>query len=302
MEMLKDAVLYLVAAPVYAALIGAEVVLSSLHGRGYYTVRGTLTNAYLAAVNVGLDLAVRAAWFAVLARVFHYHLVQVAHPWVYWGSLFVAQDLMFYFMHRVDHACRLFWAVHVTHHSSDEFNLTVGFRSSALQPLYRCAWFAPLVLLGYRPGDVMLMYSATQIYGVLVHTRCVGRLGPLEWVLCTPSHHRVHHGANPRYRDRNFGMVLIVWDRLFGTFAAEAEEVRYGLAGMHATRGPLRVIVHEWLAMWADLRRPAPLTARLLYVVGPPGWRHDRRAAPDPKRGNNTESVHTAVDVGGSAP
>ncbi|HKB01672.1 MAG TPA: sterol desaturase family protein [Gemmataceae bacterium] len=273
MELFKDSFLLLVAVPAYVVLIGVEVVVSYLHDRPYYTVRGTLTNAYLAVVNVGLDVALRAIWFAVLAWVYRYHLVRVAIPWAYWIALLGLQDFLFYWLHRADHACRVFWAVHVTHHSSAEFNLTVGFRPSVLQPLYRFAWFLPLALLGFRPEDVLLMYSATQLYGVLVHTRYVGRLGFLEWFLCTPSHHRVHHGVNPQYVDRNLGMVFIVWDRLFGTFTPEGEDVRFGLVGQAPSHHPVRVIFNEWQAIWSDLRKPARLRDKLMYVFGPPGWR-----------------------------
>jgi sterol desaturase/sphingolipid hydroxylase (fatty acid hydroxylase superfamily) len=279
MELFRDSLLVLAAAPVALALIAAEVAASRLHGRHDYTARGTLTNAWLAAVNVALDLAMRTTWFAVLSWGFRFHFARIPNPWAYWVTLLLLQDLLFYFLHRVDHGCRLFWAVHATHHSSTEFNLTVGFRPSVLQPLYRFAWFLPLTLLGFRPEDVMLMYSATQLYGVLVHTRAVGRLGPLEWVLCTPSHHRVHHGTNPQYLAKNLGMVFIVWDRLFGTFAEEQEEVRFGLAECAPPRHLLRVIFHEWLALWSDLRKPVPLSARLMYVFGPPGWTYVVRGA-----------------------
>jgi sterol desaturase/sphingolipid hydroxylase (fatty acid hydroxylase superfamily) len=273
MELFKDSFLLLIAAPAYLVLIGVEVVVSYVHERPYYTVRGTLTNAYLAAVNVGLDIAMRATWFAMLTWVYQYARFQVTNPCAYWIALLILQDFLFYWLHRVDHACRLFWAVHVTHHSSAEFNLTVGFRPSVLQPLYRFAWFLPLALFGFRPEDVLFMYSVTQLYGVLVHTRYVGRLGFLEWFLCTPSHHRVHHGTNPQYVDRNLGMVFIVWDRLFGTFTPEREEVRFGLGGRAPTHNPVRVIFHEWQAIWNDLRKPGPLRDKLMYVFGPPGWR-----------------------------
>lgn len=272
MELFKDSLLVLIAAPLVLVLIGFEIAVSHLHDRHEYTAKGTLTNAYLACVNVGLDVSMRATWFAVLSWGYQFHFVRAANPWVYWTGLLVLQDLLFYFLHRVDHGCRLFWAVHATHHSSPEFNLTVGFRPSVFQPLYRFVWFLPLTLLGFRPEDVVLMYSATQIYGVLVHTRAVGKLGILEWVLCTPSHHRVHHGTNPQYLDKNMGTVFIIWDRLFGTFVEEEEEARFGLVGRPPTHHPVRVIFHEWLALWADLRKPVPLRAKLMYLLGPPGW------------------------------
>jgi len=124
--------------------------------------------------------------------------------------------------------------------------------------------------LGFNPEDILLIYSMTQLYSVPVHTRCVGKLGFLEWFLCTPSHHRVHHGTNPQYLDKNLGMVLIVWDRFFGTFEREEEEVRFGLASGIATNNPIRVIFHEWRVIADDLRKPLPFWAKLKYLVGPP--------------------------------
>ena len=270
MELFKDAAVLAVTMPVCLVLIAVEVVVSRLHGRPYYTLRGTLTNVGLAAVNVALDVALRGVWFVALAGVFEVRLFDLPGGPLYWVGLVVLQDFLFYWLHRVDHGCRLFWAVHATHHSAGEFNLTVGFRPSVLQPVYRFAWFLPLALAGFQPADVLLMYSATQLYGVLVHTRYVGKIPVLDWVLCTPSHHRVHHGVNPRYRDQNLGMVLIVWDRLFGTFTPETEEVRYGKPG---PANPARVILAEWRAMARDLARPGPLWTKFKLVFGPPGWR-----------------------------
>jgi sterol desaturase/sphingolipid hydroxylase (fatty acid hydroxylase superfamily) len=185
---------------------------------------------------------------------------------------------MFYWLHRVDHYCRLFWAVHVTHHSSEEFNLTVGFRSSVFQPLYRFIYFIPLAFFGFKGIDIMFAYSATQIVGILVHTQTVRRLGWLEYIIVTPSHHRVHHGSNARYLDKNMGMFLIVWDKLFGTFQAELDEepVRYGLTTNLESKHPLHVVFHEWKNIFKDVLNPQlPLRAKFMYVFGPPGWSHD---------------------------
>src|SRR5262249_51894109 len=210
-------------------------------------------------------------WFVALSAVYQYRLFELNHPWAYWIVLLVGQDFLFYWLHRVDHSCRLFWAVHATHHSSAEFNLTVGVRPSVLQPVYRFAWFLPLALVGSRPEDVLFAYSVTQLYGVLVHTQHVGRLGPLEWVMVTPSHHRVHHGVNPQYRDKNFGMFLIVWDRLFGTFQREEEEVRYGLSGQQAaTADPVRAVVGEWMAIERAVRQVEAMREKIRALFGSP--------------------------------
>jgi len=284
MDLFKDSYLLLIATPFYLLLIGAEIAASHAHGLRYYSVRGAVSNMALAAVNVALDVALRAFWFTALAWVAQFRLTEIETPWAYWAALLLLQDLLFYWLHRVDHACRLFWAVHVTHHSAGEFNLTVGIRPSVFQPVYRFAWFLPLAVLGFRPEDVLLMYSVTQLYGVLVHTQYVGRLGFLEWFLCTPSHHRVHHGINPRYRGANLGMVFIVWDRLFGTFVPETEAVQYAPAGRPPAYNPVRVIFQEWRAIARDLRRPATPRAKLMYLFGPPGW----RPAPAPPTAGET--------------
>jgi sterol desaturase/sphingolipid hydroxylase (fatty acid hydroxylase superfamily) len=184
---------------------------------------------------------------------------------------------MYYWLHRVDHYCRLFWAVHVTHHSSEEFNLTVGFRSSVFQPLYRFVYFIPLALIGFKGIDIMFIYAATQIYGILIHTKTIGKLGFIEWFMSTPSHHRVHHASNVKYLDKNMGMVFIIWDRLFGTFEKEDEneKVIYGLTENIKTYHPVKMVFHEWVSIGKDLRKPSSLHHKFMYLFGPPGWSHD---------------------------
>lgn len=179
-------------------------------------------------------------------------------------------------LHFVDHHCRLFWAIHVTHHSSEEFNLTTGFRYSVFQPVYRTAYFVPIALLGFAPLDILFMYATTQIYGSLIHTQHVGKLGWLEHILVTPSHHRVHHAANPRYLDKNMGMCLIIWDRMFGTFAPELPEdpPRYGLTKSIPNRGPLNIVFHEWCDMLRDFRASSlPFPKCLGHLLRDPGWK-----------------------------
>ena len=174
----------------------------------------------------------------------------------YWFALFVVEDFFYYVLHFADHHCRFFWATHVTHHSSQFFNLSTGFRPSVFQPMYRMLFFAPIAWLGFQPIDILVMYAATQIFGTFVHNEACGKLGPLEWIFVTPSHHRVHHASNPKYLDKNMGMALIVWDRLFGTFVEEDpnEPVRYGLTKPLDSRGPVNIVLHEWKSIWRDLR------------------------------------------------
>ncbi|MBK6984859.1 MAG: sterol desaturase family protein [Bacteroidetes bacterium] len=278
MNEFREELLVLISIPIYTIVIGIEILYSYFKHKGFYSTKGILSNLYLTSLNLSLDVLVRGICLAVLWYFYQFKFTAIdksIHPILYWSVLLLAEDFMFYWMHRVDHYCRFFWAVHVTHHSSEEFNLTVGFRSSVFQPLYRFVWFIPIALVGFDPLDIMFMYAATQIYGILIHTKTVGKLGPLEWVLSTPSHHRVHHASNIKYLDKNMGMILIIWDRVFGTFAKEEEEVVYGLTTNIKTYNPITMVFHEWKAIYEDLKKQTSFKNKIMYVFGPPGWSHD---------------------------
>lgn len=279
MEDFRESLLVLLTVPVYAVVIGFELFYSYFNKKGLYSTGGIVQNVYLTLMNMSLDVLIRGVCLLVLNYFYTFHFTDfTGTPILYWAVLVISEDFMFYWLHRVDHYCRLFWAVHVTHHSSEEFNLTVGFRSSVFQPLYRFIYFIPLAFFGYKGIDIMFAYSATQIVGILVHTQTVRRLGWLEYIIVTPSHHRVHHGSNARYLDKNMGMFLIVWDKLFGTFQAELDEepVRYGLTTNLESKHPLHVVFHEWKNIFKDVLNPQlPLRAKFMYVFGPPGWSHD---------------------------
>jgi sterol desaturase/sphingolipid hydroxylase (fatty acid hydroxylase superfamily) len=275
MNEFRESLLIAISTPIYAVVIGLEILLSYIHERKYYSTKGTLTNIYLSTLNLLLDILLRGICLLVLNYFFRYHFFEINNPYLYWFTLVFAQDFAFYVLHYVDHYCRFFWAVHVTHHSSEEFNLTVGFRSSVFQPLYRFIYFIPLSLFGYKGVDIMFMYSAAQIYGILIHTQYINKLGFLEWFMATPSHHRVHHGSNVKYLDKNMGMIFIFWDKIFGTFQPEEEKVVYGLTKNIKTHHPLKVVFHEWKEMLNDIRKPVSLKEKILYLFGPPGWSHD---------------------------
>ena len=273
----REALLVLISTPVYAIVIGAEIIFSNIHKQNEYSKKGTIENIYLMLLNMGLDILMRGVCLLVLDYFFRLHFVQIQNKWAYWIVLLIAQDFMFYILHYADHYCRFFWAVHVTHHSSQEFNLTVGFRSSVFQPLYRFAYFIPLVLIGFDGKDIMFMYSATQIYGIIIHTKYINKLGFLEWFMSTPSHHRVHHASNALYLDKNMGMVFIIWDKLFGTFVPEQEKekVRYGLTEKISSHHPVNVVFHEWKNIFKDVGKANSFKHKFMYVFGPPGWSHD---------------------------
>jgi sterol desaturase/sphingolipid hydroxylase (fatty acid hydroxylase superfamily) len=263
---------------IYLIVIGLEVCISNFQHRKLYTWRETLTTIFLSLVNGLLDLAVRGAYLLIFTFVYQFRLIEITSTFWYWFTLFLLIDFQFYWLHRLEHFCRVFWAAHVTHHSAEHMNLTVGFRASLMRPLYDFVFFLPLPLLGFRPIEILLMYSIAQIWAVFVHTEVIRKLGWLEFVFVTPSHHRVHHASNPKYIDRNMGMVLIIWDRLFGTFqreltAEEYEPIRYGLSKPLKDEGLYTVIFHEWINIWKDVKKKdIGWRDKLRYVFGRPGW------------------------------
>src|SRR3954454_15624273 len=203
-------------------------------------------------VNGVWKLAVLAA-YAGLYALAPWHL-PADNP-LTWVALFFADDLSYYAFHRVSHESRVFWASHVVHHSSQHYNLSTALRQTWV-PMTYFPFYLWLPLLGFAPWMVLLAQSWSLIYQFWIHTERVRRLPrPLEAVLNTPSHHRVHHGANDVYLDRNYGGILIVWDRLFGSLTPEGERVRYGLTKNVGSFNPVRVAFHEYAAIWGDLRR-----------------------------------------------
>lgn len=278
MNEFRELLLIKITLPIYIVVFGFEFFYSHFKNKGLYTGKGILANTYLTLLNMGLDVLIRGLCLYVLYFFYQYRIVSLAAtPILYWFTLIIAEDFMYYWLHRIDHYCRFFWAVHVTHHSSEEFNLTVGFRSSVFQPLYRFIYFIPLAFLGFDALDIMFAYSATQIFGILVHTQTIDKLGFLEYIIVTPSHHRVHHGSNVKYLDKNMGMFLIIWDKLFGTFQAEdkTDPVKYGLTKNLESYNPITMVFHEWNNIFKDLKKQTSLKNKFMYVFGPPGWSHD---------------------------
>ena len=280
MHSARESWFILLSIPFYTILIGTEIILSNWQQRKFYSLKDTFQNVYLTLINAGLDALLRWAFYvSVLTWAWNRHFLQVENVYLYWFALFILEDFSFYIEHRVDHYCRIFWAVHVTHHSSEEFNLSTGFRSSVLQPVYRFIYFVPLAFLGFHPLDIVFMYSITQTYGILVHTKYINKMPRwFEWIFVSPSHHRVHHASNTIYLDKNMGMCLIIWDKLFGTFQEEVKEVpvKYGLTKpLDNAWHPAKIIFHEWQSIGKDMRKKISFRTRLKYLFMPPGWSHD---------------------------
>ncbi len=280
MNYARESWFLLISIPLYSLLIGAEILFSNWQHKKFYSVKETLQNVYLTLLNAGLDALLRWLFYiSVLMWSYNHHFFKIEHTFLYWFLLFLLEDFAFYIEHRVDHYCRIFWAVHVTHHSSEEYNLTTGFRSSVLQPVYRFIYFIPITLMGFHPLDVVFMYSITQTYGILVHTQYINKMPKwFEWLFVSPSHHRVHHASNVIYLDKNMGMCLIIWDKMFGTFQKElpTQPVKYGLT-KPATHpyNTSKIVLHEWQNIGKDLQKKTTFFTKLKYLFMPPGWSHD---------------------------
>jgi len=196
-------------------------------------------------------------------------------PWWSFAVLLLGQEFCYYWMHRASHRVRWFWATHAVHHSPNDFTLAAAYRLGWTSKISGEAIAnAPLIWLGFRPEVVAATLLFNLLYQFWLHTELVPKLGPLEWILNTPSHHRVHHASNGAYLDRNYGGVLIIFDRLFGTFVEEHNDVpcRYGLVKPLKSYNPLYIALHEWIAMAKDVWNAHSWRERLLHVVGPPGW------------------------------
>ncbi len=265
------------AIPFFILLLIAEAVsfrdAAEDHDLIGYELRDTRTSLLLGMGNVVVNVGWKAIVVVLYAALYALTPLRLdPHNPLTWVALFVADDLSYYWFHRVSHESRLFWASHVVHHSSEHYNLSTALRQTWVPMTYLPFWlWMPLV--GFPVWMVLLAQSWSLIYQFWIHTERVRRLPrPLELVLNTPSHHRVHHGSNDVYLDRNYGGILIVWDRLFGTQTDERERVRYGLTKNVHTFNPVRVAFHEYVAMWGDVRRAARWRDKLGVLYHGPGW------------------------------
>lgn len=274
------------AVPFFIATMLLELVLARWRGTGRYETRDTLASLVMGGGNLVEGILTGAAVYAVMMALYPLAPVKLAEqpwgwaPWVF-VLCFVLDDLRYYWFHRLSHEVRWLWSSHVTHHSSQHYNLSTALRQTWTYTLVLGFVFRlPLVLLGFHPAMILFIGGFNLVYQYWIHTELIGRLPRwFEAVFNTPSHHRVHHAINPRYLDANYAGTLIVWDRLFGTFVPEVEEQdrpRYGIVHQLGSFNPLRIALHELQAMARDVVQPGlSPRQRLAYLFGPPGWSHD---------------------------
>jgi sterol desaturase/sphingolipid hydroxylase (fatty acid hydroxylase superfamily) len=272
--------LIVTAIPFFVAFILIEVVslwFAPDDDEVGYEVRDTVTSLSMGVGSVAVGIAYKSLQLVVYAALYAVTPLRLdTSLWWVWVVIVVAEDLAYYWYHRAHHEVRILWASHVVHHSSQRYNFSTALRQT-WTPFGGIPFWAPLALLGVPVWAIFLQQSISLLYQFFLHTERVGKLwAPVEYVMNTPSHHRVHHGMNNAYLDRNYGGILVIWDRLFRSFEPEGERVVYGLTKQLRTYNPLVVATHEYASIWADVRGARSWRDRWGFVVRGPGWQPGR--------------------------
>jgi alkylglycerol monooxygenase len=281
------------AIPVFFLLIGIELVAIRIQDKDYYRLSDSISDLSCGILDQVVEVFLKTALFAGYLFLYQSHrFASIPGDSVAaWVSCFLLQDMLYYCFHRWSHEVNAGWAAHIVHHQSEEYNLTVALRQGAFQAAFSWVFYLPLALAGFPPLMFLTVSSFNTLYQFWIHTRTIGRLGPLEWVLNTPSHHRVHHARNPKYIDRNHAGTLIVWDRLFGTFKAEEEEPVYGITKPLASWNPVWAQIHYWVELIGMARRARRLRDRVRVFFEAPGWRPQELGGFQPAPEVNRETL-----------
>ena len=260
-------------------------VLRTMTTRGGYDVgRDTAASLAMGIVSLGFVTLINAGVYALARGAYAHRLFVIDHALLEWALALVLWDFAYYWHHRFEHEIRLFWASHVAHHSSEKYNLSTALRQP-WTPFLSLVLFPPIAFLGVRPELILMSGGFNLIYQFWVHTEVIRKMPPaFEWLLNTPSHHRVHHGSNPTYLDKNYGGIFIVWDRLFGSFTEEREPVAYGLTKNITSYNPLVIASHEYRDIARDVLQARSLGEAWKRVFGRPGWQPERSPESRPPR------------------
>ena len=267
---------YAVGVPIVLFMIFVEVLASSWDRKSYYNRGDTLCTIGLLIGNIAMVYAFKGLTLALHFYIFQFKLFDISQSmplWANWMLTFILIDFVFYIYHRMSHRVRFLWAIHMSHHSSEEMNFAVSFRQAWFGPISKIPFFIMLPLIGLDPTIIAVAGVISTLWGIVGHTQIINKLGPLEWVFNTPSHHRVHHGSNEQYIDKNYGNLLIIWDRMFGTFEPEKELVRYGLVKNVNTFNPVKITFMGWKAILDDIKQSKSFLEGLRLFFGPPNTR-----------------------------
>ncbi len=263
-----------IAIPVFFVLIGVELLVARHERQEVARLNDAIADLSTGVLQQLSGLLTKTLTFAGYAAIYQWgRLFEInGQAWPTWVLGFLAVDFCYYWFHRFSHESNFAWGAHVVHHQSEEYNLSVALRQGALQPFVSMVFYWPLALVGLPPVTFLALSSFNTLYQFWIHTKTMGRLGFLEWFMNTPSHHRVHHGCNAQYIDRNHAGTLIIWDRMFGTFEPEGEEVIYGVTRPLKSWNPIEANLHYFRYLWRLAGRAGSWRDKFLVWVMPPGW------------------------------
>ncbi len=259
--------------PIFFILIGVEIVVERLTHRNLYRLPDSIAN-----LSCGITSQLSGIFFRVLAVGVYevifskFALIHLERNWIYWTALFFLVDRGYYWAHRMSHEINLFWGGHVVHHQSEEYNLSVALRQSSFQVVWTFFYYLPLAVAGFNTTDFLLISSLNTLYQFWIHTETINKMGWLEYVLNTPSHHRVHHGRDPKYIDKNHAGTLIIWDRMFGTFQPEEERPTYGITKPINSWNGVWANFSHYAIMASELKQIPKWTDKVRYLFNKPGW------------------------------
>ena len=276
---MTDFDVYYYGIPLVIALITAEFIYSYINKKDFYKKDDTLASMGLLAGNVAVSLITKGSILLLYIYFYQFRLFTINDLlpiWAVWALTFIVIDFVYYWYHRCSHRIRFLWAVHMNHHSSEEMNYVVSLRQAWFGPITKIPFFIFMPLVGFDPLITLVAGVASTLWGVLGHTQWINKLGLLEYIFVTPSSHRVHHGSNECYLDKNYGNFLIIWDRMFGTFAEEREKVKFGIRENVKTFNPLKITFRVWFQIADDFSKSKTLKNKLLSIFGRPEWKPKR--------------------------
>ena len=270
--------------PIFFALIGLEVAWDQWKGRGLSRLGDSLANIGCGIKDQSSALFSKVLTVGAYTAVFLWAATwrpwEMSNHWAVWVGAFVLVDFAYYWAHRLSHEVNILWIGHQVHHQSEDYNLGVALRQSVLQKVLLMWVYWPLAIIGFPPEMFLTSMAINLLYQFWIHTELIDRLGPLEWALNTPSHHRVHHGRNPEYIDRNHAGVFIVWDRMFGTFQEEIVKPTYGVTRPTESFNPVQAQWKPVVDLWNDVRGIPGWRDRLRFLLAPPGWYPESAGGP----------------------
>ena len=259
--------------PIYFLLIGIELIIQWYIKKKIYRLNDAITNISCGITQQLTGIFLKVLGVGAYTLVYnHLALFHIPSTWYTFVLLFIGADFFYYWAHRMSHEINLFWGGHVVHHQSEDYNFSVALRQGSFQIVWTFAFYFPLAIAGFNPVDFVFVSALVTVYQFWIHTETIGKMGWFEWIFNTPSHHRVHHGRNPKYIDRNHAGVFIIWDKLFGTFQQEEEKPTYGITKPINSWNPVWVNLDHYAQMYHQWKYIKGFTNKLKFLFYKPGW------------------------------